>query len=111
MTRDEHRNACIEPMARAAYQAMILRMVYRHGANLNLLLFDDQPNALKKDWIASLASALDAIPSAGTDVHPIEATEEMIAAYGATEYQSPAAIKWRAMSAAGRLTNPPEKKP
>jgi hypothetical protein len=76
MTRGEYRAQCIEAMARAAYHVMTLRMIYRHGANLNLDLFDAQPYALKEDWIASQTAAFD---SSWADARRSRrATEEMV---------------------------------
>ena len=89
MTRDEHRNACIEVIRTA-------------------MGWEDSPGKR-----LAAQSVLDAIPSAGADVHPIEATEEMVAAAPHWTEMDADEIQeiWRAMSSAGRLTNPQEDRP
>jgi hypothetical protein len=59
-------------------------------------------------WIAAF-SILDSLHGTGARVVPVEATEEMIAA-GQTEWRifRQLTSAWRAMSAAGDLTNPLE---
>lgn len=104
MTRHKQRirNACIEAMARAYYGD------------------DDQWARIPEHWqekeLAKAGRVFDALHDLAT-VHPVEATEEIIAAgndEGGSDYgmsEEDLRLLWRAMSAAGDLTNPQEKKP
>ena len=89
--RDNHREACIEAMARANHKA------YDR-------LGPDQQRRLRKT-AAKYLDALDPIAF----VLPLEPTHAMNRA-GENCYCDPFAI-YEAMSCAGRLTNPPETKP
>jgi hypothetical protein len=102
MTRDEHRNACIE----ASATALALARGY---------VFSQMPDWYKERTREEAAAAFDALPSASAGVHPIQATEEMIEAGRAANLEKNPADGlyeriWRAMSTVGRLTNPPDKK-
>ena len=91
MTRDEHRAKCIVSIGAALFHSSELRT---------------------QDEVA--AAALDALPTAGARVVPIEATEEMVLAVTGHECRlttSMAREVWRRMSAVGDLTKPPEEKP
>jgi hypothetical protein len=85
MTRDEYRARCIEAIAYGQkWEEVVEKDVYRCHA----------------------AKILDSLHGIARVV-PIEATEEMsISGIDAAPGQT-----WRAMSAAGDLTNPPEQKP
>ena len=85
VTRDEARAKCLEAMETAWIKS---------GAN-NLKVAD------------AMAAAFDALNGIAR-VDPIEATEEMI---DAGLYYAQLVEIWRAMSAAGDLTNGPENKP
>jgi hypothetical protein len=94
MTRDEHRAKCIEAMART-------------------LCDRNEPGPEWQDYVPDATAALDALRGLARIV-PIEATEEMIdAAYlrGIHDHFAEEREAWRAMSAAGDLTNTPERKP
>jgi hypothetical protein len=83
MTRDEHREKCIEAMHDAFYARTSGLPVSIHEA---------------------LEAAFDALPSACADVVPVEVTEEMLMR---GHLQSTLPGVWRVMRAAGSLTNPP----
>lgn len=93
MTRDEHRAACIAKM---------------------WFTMASQPAA---DYEFAATIAFDSLHDIAL-VNPVEATEAMIEVghgnnYQASKYFSAKGVAnlWRRMSVAGRLTNPPEKKP
>jgi len=108
MTSDEYRAKCIEAEAIAAFE--------RYNDSPWICASEDE----KKHWIWTMTAAFDSIHGIARVV-PIEATEEMVKA------GSSALVRWessndpysancvtavyKAMSAAGRLTSPPEKKP
>lgn len=105
MTRDEHRDECILTIARA-YHAQDCgddptAWDYRHVA------WEDEPPDYQK-WVIALATQLLDSLRGVARVNPIEATEEMIEA-GYNAFFTP--DKWKAMSARGDLTNPPDTKP
>jgi hypothetical protein len=82
VTRDEHRAACIEAM-RAAFYA--------------------RTSGERTSVYEALTAAFEAIPTAGADVVPTEATVEMLL-HGSL--QSTLSGVWRAMRIVGSLTNP-----
>jgi hypothetical protein len=88
MTRDEHRAKCIEAMRSAVFH-------YRHSRR-------------QFDWLLSEEAivAFDSLHGIAA-VCPLEVTEEMIEAYHSAGYGP--RKEWAAMSAAGDLTNAPEK--
>jgi hypothetical protein len=96
MTLDEYRKACIEAME-MAYEAQ------RRKDGHKLSTFYK---------IKAMTAALDAIPAVSARVVPAEATEQMLQT-GSEKFAETGlwAQLWRAMAAAGDLTNPPEKKP
>jgi len=100
MTRDEHRKVCIEVMELASYAVLY------GGYGL-----DKQNIEFRKKWKAVITAALDAIPSVGADVHPLSATSAMMGAGQSAEEEGQTLGRiYRAMTAAGRLTNPPKEK-
>jgi hypothetical protein len=89
MTRDEHRAECIEAMRQA--------MIDDYGEDcLPFTLF--------------AVAAFDSLHGIAR-VNPVEATGGMVTAGLAVAGTPMFGAVWRAMSAAGDLTNPPEGKP
>ena len=91
MTRDEQRNACIEAMKESARSGQF---------QIKIGLWSNP------DLVALFTAAFNAIHGIAF-VNPIEATYEMLVE---GDMCPAAAGKWRAMAAAGDLTNTPEKK-
>ena len=89
MTRDEHRAKCIEAMREAYGKAW------------------SQSKTKKFSWQSGLTAAFDALHGVAF-IDPIEATEDMVLA-GLSKFT--VRQRWRAMSARGDLTNPPEETP
>lgn len=92
--RTQHRRACIEAMEEAFYNRT-----------------SGEPTSIYE----AMTAAFDAIATADSRVVPNGATEEMVAAGRAAnldKYSNEGLYQriWRAMSAAGDLTNPPENK-
>jgi hypothetical protein len=92
-TRDEARAKCIGAMYEACFEAMNGRY--------------DQPTEI---WVNGFTAAFDALHGLAT-VNLPAATKEMLAVGNKIECGDPLWLVWWAMSAAGDLTNPPEKKP
>lgn len=97
MTRDEHRNVCLDKIELAARRT---------------LPFDKLTN---EEWLVLRTAAFDALHGIAR-VCAVESTSDMRIAGGEAqqrsiqEYGDPE-IVWDAMSAAGDLTNGPEKNP
>jgi hypothetical protein len=112
MTRDEHRNACIEAQAKAIYLRRFPdadvddHFAWYYGGDANPQSSVHYSNVAIA--ILDAIAAFDSLPTAGADVVPVEATAEMLMR-GSLQSTLPGI--WRAMRIAGALTNPSEGKP
>jgi hypothetical protein len=132
MTPAEHRAQCVEAMAIAMALAdrygihafdnshgqvpLRIRLAWTELPDNGHKYYDAEGGECyskgKNDWREEATIVLDSLHGIAR-VDPIEATEEMIAAGSDAEGYSEGDIHgiWKAMAAAGDLTNPPETKP
>ena len=115
MTRDEHRAKCIEAMARSICWLWFMQDIAPSGVSWTDDEISEKVDQYWQEYTDEATIHFDALHDIAR-VDPIEATGKMIAAsdiYWQSEFPGFPTMAdvegmWRAMSAAGDLTNAPE---